>query len=95
MNEIVEMKQFSLSFEFYVGIKKTQGNRGDMRKIPVTRQFFRLEALRFNFSKKGKKYIFSYNLGELVQKNQVSNVLRLVRGRETDKQKDTHMYKGK
>ena len=43
-----------------------QGNRTDMRKIHVTRQFFEASGPQGHFFEKNKKAVFRYGLGECV-----------------------------
>ena len=57
-----------------------QGNRGDMRKIHVTRQFFEAGGPQGHFFKKDKKHVFSCGLGERV--HQISGVYRFRFGHE-------------
>ena len=45
---------------------KKQGDRGDMRKIHVTRQFFEASDPQGHFFEKTKNPFFKYGLGECV-----------------------------
>ena len=62
-----------------------------MQKIHVTRQFFRLAALRVTLSKKTKKSVFRCGLGERVY--QISGLHRFSFGQEQfHKYIHTHIY---
>ena len=67
------------------GNKEFEGNRGDMRKIHVTWQYFEASAPQGNFFEKTKKP-FSCKVNESMRvKFQVCIVLRLARRRDTHK----------
>ena len=83
----------SLSFFVWPGgvtqINK-QGNRGDMRKIHVTRQFFEASGRHGDLIEKTKKKPFLDEVnGNMCAKFQVCIVFRLARRRDTNKQTNT------
>ena len=60
------MKGLSLIALLLRDITDKQDNRGDIRKIHVTRQFFRAKGPEGHFFEKRKKCVFRYGLGEIV-----------------------------
>ena len=56
------------------GLKPKQGNRGDMQKIHVTKQFSEASDPQGHFFEK-RKTVFLYGLGECVY--QISGLYRL------------------
>ena len=67
-----------------------QGNRGDMRKIHVTRQFFEASDSQDNIFEKTKKPFLDKVKGSMCAKFQVCIVFRLARKRDTHSQ--IHKY---
>ena len=76
--------------------KKKQVNRGDMRKIPVTRQFFAASSRHGDFFEKTKKTFLDKVNGSMCTKFQVCFVFRLARRFRSDKptsqQTNPHIY---
>ena len=62
-----------------------QGNRGDMRKIHVTRQFFEASGRHGDLIEKTKNPFLDKVYGSMCTKFQVCIVFRLVRRRDTNK----------
>ena len=62
---------------------KKQGNRGYMRKIPVTRQFFKASVPLGHFFEKTKNFLDKVN-GSMCTELQVFIVFRLARKRDTN-----------
>ena len=60
------------------------GNRGDMRKIHVTRQFFEASGRHDDFFEKTKKPFLNKVNGSMCAKFQVCIVFRLARRRDTN-----------
>ena len=67
-----------------------QGNRGDVRKIHVTRQFFEASGRHGDLIEKTKKSFLDKVNGSMWAKFQVCIVFRLAR--RSDKQKYIHTY---
>ena len=61
-----------------------QANREDMRKIPVTRQFFEASGRDGDFFEKTKLFLDKVN-GSMCAKFQVCIIFRLARMRDTNK----------
>ena len=59
---------------------KKQGNGGNMRKIHVTRQFFKARGPQGHFFEKTKKPVFRCGLGECVY--QISGLYRISYGQK-------------
>ena len=66
-----------------------QGNRGDMRKIHVKRQFFVASGRHGDFFEKTKNLFLDKVNGSMCTKFQVCIVFRLARRRDTN----TQLYK--
>ena len=64
---------------------KKQGNRGDMRKILVTRQFFEATFRHGDYFEKTKNTVLDKVNGIMCAKFQVCIVFRLARRRDTNK----------
>ena len=62
---------------------KEQGNRGDMRKIHVTRQFFKASGRHGDLIEKTKNPFLDKVNGSMCAKFQVCKVFRLTRRRDT------------
>ena len=62
-----------------------EGNRGDMRKIHVTRQFFEASGLQDQFFETTKNPFLDKVQGSMCTKFQVCIVFRLARRRDTHK----------
>ena len=70
-----------------------QGNRGDIRRIHVTRQFFETSGRHGNFFQKNKKKTFLHKVNaSMCAKFQVRIVFRLARRRDTHKHINTHTH---
>ena len=76
---------------------KKQGNRGDMRKIHVTRQFFEASGRHGDLIEKTKNPFLDKVNGSMCDKFQVCIGVSVVRRRDTNKsihkQIHTHIYK--
>ena len=70
-------------------IKEKQGNRRDMPKILVTRQFFKARGRHGDFFEKTKGLFLDKVYGSMCAKFQVCMVFRLARRRDTNKQINT------
>ena len=70
-----------------------RGNRGDMRKIHVTREFFEASGRHGDFFEKTKKNPFLDKVyGSMFAKFQVCIVFRLTRRRDTNKYTNTQIH---
>ena len=65
---------------------KTRNNRGDMRKIHVTRQFFEASSCHGDFIEKTKNLFLDKVNGSMCAKYQVCIVFRLARRGDTNTQ---------
>ena len=71
---------------------KKQGNRGDMWKIHVTRQFFEASGRHGDLVEKTKNSFLDKVNGSMRAKFQVCIIFRLARRRDTHTQIHTHTH---
>ena len=74
-----------VSGELSFQIEKKQGNRGDMRKIHVTRQFFEASGRHKDLIEKTKNPFLDRVNGSMCAKFQVCIVVSVARRRDTNK----------
>ena len=91
LNAKTLLRVLTVSYYFVIRVshkfdqKEKQGNRGDMRKIPVTRQFFKGSGRHGNLIEKTKNPFLDKVNGSMCAKFQVCIVFRLARRRDTNK----------